>query len=511
MPLNLDVTLRALIDGAPIPDVIAFPVANLHGEIKVPGGLPESVAGVAIPGSLEKAYCERFGFEAKVAQTLVVSQGPGVPTLLAVGIGDPTTPDVESWRQGAAAVVRNSKGARTLFLLPLPSTVVESELGESVAIGALLASYQYHLRSEEPKGGLGELDVVPVAASGVSAQAAHDLEAGVERGRAIATATAMARDLVNRVPSEMTPRRLAASTLRRLEASPRVSVEVWREDRIKEEKLGGLAGVAKGSSEPPRVVIATYEPAPAPLDAAVEITHVVLVGKGITFDSGGLSLKTATGMTTMKTDMTGAAVVLSALSACAALGVKARVTAIAPMAENMPSGTAMKPGDVLTARNGTTIEVLNTDAEGRLILADGLVLASERTPDLIIDVATLTGAAVVALGSGMGALMSNDDRVADQVLEASHAAGEPMWRLPLVDDYNGQLESEIADLKNIGSPGEAGSITAGLFLKRFVGDIPWVHLDIAGPARSEKASGYVAKGGTAFSLRTILEFLRSLD
>jgi len=257
--------------------------------------------------------------------------------------------------------------------------------------------------------------------------------------------------------------------------------------------------------------VATYEPAPPPVGDETVPRHIVLVGKGITFDSGGLSLKTATGMTTMKTDMTGAAVVLAALTACAALDVKVKVTAITPLAENMPSGDAMKPGDVLTARDGTTIEVLNTDAEGRLVLADGLVIAQEREPDVIIDVATLTGAAVVALGRGMAAVLSNDDAVASAILAASEAVTEPMWRLPLVDDYRRQLDSEVADLKNIGSPGEAGTITAGLFLQHFVGEIPWAHLDIAGPSRSEKSSGYTPKGGTAFSLRTLLEYLRRLD
>ena len=250
--------------------------------------------------------------------------------------------------------------------------------------------------------------------------------------------------------------------------------------------------------------MATYSPEGTPTH------HVVLVGKGVTFDSGGLSLKTAGGMTTMKTDMTGAAVVLGALSACHDLGVRATVTAIAPMTENMPGGQAIKPGDVLIARNGTTIEVLNTDAEGRLILADGLSLAVEMKPDAIIDVATLTGAAVVALGTGVAGLLSNNDELAQSLDEAGKLAGEPLWRLPLVEEYESHIKSEIADIKNIGAPGEAGTISAALFLQRFVDETPWAHLDIAGPARSEKTSGYLVKGGTAFSLRTILSYLRSL-
>ena len=512
-------------------DVIAFPVASRKKELVVPTGLPDEVAGVALPTSIEPSFAARHRFKGAAGECLVVSQAQGLPTLLAVGIGDPYANDDDAWRRAAAAVVRSAKGTRAAFLLTLPSTVDERHLGEAVTLGGLLASYSYDLRTGSAPTRLGELVLVPVAVHGVGAQARGDFDDGVAAGRALAKATATARDMVNRIPSEMTPRKLANSMLRRLEAAPNVSVGVWRDSRIEEEQLGGLLGVARGSTESPRLVVATYDPrgaASVPFASgaeeegeptgsedseqpADELRHVILVGKGVTFDSGGLSLKTATGMTTMKTDMTGAAVVLAALCACHDLGVRVKVTAIAPMTENMPGGAAMKPGDVLTARNGTTIEVLNTDAEGRLILADGLSLAAELEPDVIIDVATLTGAAVVALGGSMAAVMSNDRELAASLLDASGKAGEPLWELPLFDDYESQLDSEIADLKNIGSPGQAGSITAGLFLQRFVGDIPWAHLDIAGPARSEKSEGYLTKGGTAFSLRTILEYLRAQD
>jgi leucyl aminopeptidase len=199
------------------------------------------------------------------------------------------------------------------------------------------------------------------------------------------------------------------------------------------------------------------------------------------------------------------------MTALGALGVRSKVTAIAPMTENMPGGAAMKPGDVLTPRSGTTIEVLNTDAEGRLILADGLSLAAEECPDLIVDVATLTGAAIVALGKGVGALLSNSDEASTALLAAGEVAGESLWRLPLVEAYEGHIASEVADIKNVGVTGEAGTISAGLFLQRFVDGRPWVHLDIAGPGRSDKDTGYLTKGGTAFSLMTILEYLRELD
>jgi leucyl aminopeptidase len=231
------------------------------------------------------------------------------------------------------------------------------------------------------------------------------------------------------------------------------------------------------------------------------------VGKGITFDSGGLSLKTADGMTTMKTDMSGAAIVLGALSACADLGVRVRVTAIAPITENMPGSRAIKPGDVLTMRNGATVEVLNTDAEGRLVLADALVLASELEPDAIIDVATLTGAAVVALGTGIAAVFGNDDRLVQRLRDCGDRAGERLWPLPLPEEYADHIDSDVADMKNIGKAGQAGAIAAAMMLSRFVGETPWAHLDIAGTGRSAESSGYLSKGGTAFGVRTLLGLL----
>ncbi len=238
-----------------------------------------------------------------------------------------------------------------------------------------------------------------------------------------------ARDLVNEPPSSLTPTKLAQLVSDRLSGRPGVTVEVWDENRIVSEHLGGLLGVARGSDEPPRLVRAEYTPAVA-VEVHGRVPHVVLVGKGITFDSGGLSLKSAGGMETMKTDMGGAAAVLAAFDAAAVLGVPIRVTAIAPMTENMPGGRAIKPGDVLTARNGKTIEVLNTDAEGRLVLADGLSLATEMEPDAIIDLATLTGAAVVALGSGIAGLLGNDETLQRELRSASERAGESLWPLP---------------------------------------------------------------------------------
>jgi leucyl aminopeptidase len=273
-------------------------------------------------------------------------------------------------------------------------------------------------------------------------------------------------------------------------------------DDIVEAGLGGLIGVNKGSHHPPRLVVLAYEP-PSPKGT------LALVGKGITFDSGGLSMKPPDGMMTMKDDMAGAAAVLGAFSAMAAVGVKSRVIGFMPLTDNMVSGDATRPGDVLRIRNGTTVEVLNTDAEGRLILADALCLAVEEGPDAIVDLATLTGAVDIALGPAYAGMLGNHDGWLDQVRSASVRAGEGLWPLPLPDDYRRHLESEIADLRNISKVRSAGTLTAGLFLSNFVGDVPWAHLDIAAAAWSGETRGADAAGGTGFGVRTLLELART--
>jgi leucyl aminopeptidase len=283
---------------------------------------------------------------------------------------------------------------------------------------------------------------------------------------------------------------------------------VWDESAIDAERLGGLAGVARGSAEPARLIRLGYEPDGAEGNGAVG--HVVLVGKGVTFDSGGLSIKSADGMKTMKHDMGGGAVVLAVMSALADLRVPVRVTGIVPATENLPGPRAVKPGDVLRFRNGKTAEVLNTDAEGRLILADGLALAAEAEPDAVVDLATLTGAVRTALGTDIAGLMGTSDALCAQVESASARAGEAVWRLPLPDRYRRLLDSDVADMKNIG-PGTAGALVAGLFLREFVGDVPWAHLDIAGPAWADTEDDLSPKGATGFGVRTMLELLSTFD
>jgi leucyl aminopeptidase len=452
-----------------------------------------------LPAQLDAAECAREGFAAKVGQVLRVSVSPGRRAHV-VGLGEPDRLEPDRYRRAAAAFVRSAgQGGEATMIVPSGAP------GAALAEGAMLATYRFDpYRSQPPPGPLERLVLVPASPEDEAA-----LRDEVALGVARADAVAFARDLVNTPPSDLDPSEFADRVAERLAGRARTSVEIWDRDRIVSERLGGLLAVARGSSEPPRLVLASYEPASLPEGGAGP--HVVLVGKGITFDSGGLSLKTPEGMTTMKTDMSGAAAVMAALSACAELSVGVRVTAIAMVTENMPGPSALKPGDVFRARNGKTIEVLNTDAEGRLVLADGLSLASELEPDAIVDVATLTGAQVVALGRSIGALFGNDPPLTEALREAGRRAGEPLWPMPLPEEYAEHIDSDVADMKNTGRTGEAGSIAAAMLLSRFVGEGPWAHLDIAGPARSAESSGYLTKGGTGFGVRTLLEYLQELS
>jgi leucyl aminopeptidase len=473
-------------------------------------------AGFDATDGLDAAWLRRQGFTAKPGQVFAFRSPTGGPVRWLLGLGGADGVDLERWRKASAALVRSAgEGGTAAVVLPAePPGGAVAEIAAAVAEGAVLAAYRFGRRSE-PKPLPVDRVVLVATATGpegggpVGDEPDGDLVAGARLGARTARAVTFARDLINTPASELTPSRLAERVVEELASQPRTTVEVWNEERIATERLGGLLGVSRGSVEPPRFVTATYEPVQDDAVTASPVPHVVLVGKGITFDSGGLSLKTADGMTTMKTDMSGAAIVLGALSACADLEVRVRVTALAPITENMPGGAAIKPGDVLTIRNGLTIEVLNTDAEGRLVLADALSLAAEiePAPDAVIDVATLTGAATVALGTGMAALFGSDDALVERLRSAAARTGERLWPLPMPEDYADHIESDVADVKNIGKAGQAGAISAALLLQRFTGGLPWAHLDIAGPGRSAETAGYLSKGGTAFGLRTLLALL----
>lgn len=474
--------------------------------------VPSDAAMVAVPvfagcvlpeGSqvkLDTDFLEAAGFEGKVGQ---VQSIPGRDhTLAVVGMGAPGEVDAETFRRAAAAMVQaawRTPAVTTTLLDALPVSGIDRDrAARAIAEGTGMAVYEFlAYKSDATPCRLGTLTVV-----GAGAQ--PPLQQALERGARVAEAVCFARDDVNEPARGLTPTRLAELATEIAEREG-LTIKVLDDVGIAEEGLGGLSGVAQGSHEPARLIQLQYDP---PGEA---VATVALVGKGITFDSGGLSIKGADPMMTMKTDMSGAAAVLGAMSALPALGAQVRVLGFLPVTENMPGGGAIKPGDVVRIRNGKTVEVLNTDAEGRLVLADGLSLAAEQTPDAIVDVATLTGAQIVALGSNIAAVLGNHEGLVDQVRSAADRAGEAVWPLPLPKEYRSDIDSEVADLKNIGKPGKAGTIVAGLFLQEFVDGIPWAHLDVAGPARADSDDGYVKKGGTGVAVRTLLELVTSYE
>ena len=351
------------------------------------------------------------------------------------------------------------------------------------------------------------------AGSTITLVAPEARRAAAAAGETTADAVRLARDLTNTPSSTKSPQWLVAQA-RSVARREGLAIEVRDHRRLAAEGFGGLIAVGRGSVRPPRLVQLGYVPAAASVRAAKALPHAVLVGKGITFDTGGLSIKPAAAMTSMKTDMAGAAAVLAAMGALRSLRVPVRVTGLLALAENMPSGTATRPSDVITHFGGTTVEVLNTDAEGRLVLADALAYAAARlAPDVMVDLATLTGAVTVALGRRDAALYANDDRLAARLAAAATATGERVWRMPLVEDYRDALASEVADLANIGRPpaagAGAGSIVAALFLREFVDDVPWAHLDIAGTGRADADDHEISKGGTGYGVRLLLRWLET--
>jgi leucyl aminopeptidase len=430
-------------------------------------------------------HLRALGFEGKAGQTALVPAAGALPykALLFVGLGEEA--DLDVIRSAAAALRRAlpkvDRVATTLHLVD-----VEGAAG-AVVEGFRLAGYKFDRHRSEASD--DEPDLVlcsPVA------------KADVDRAQVVADAVGLARDWGNEPAGGKGPMDLAG-VMEEAATSAGIEVETWNADRLGREGMEAILGVGAGSHRPPCLFRADYAP-PEPSG------HVVLVGKGIVFDSGGLSLKPAVDMETMKTDMCGAAAVVAATIACARLQLPVKVTALAPLAENLPGGGALKPGDVVKARNGKTIEVLNTDAEGRLVLADGLSLAVEADPDLVVDVATLTGAAKIALGLKIAGLFGNDESAISKVEAAARSAGERVWRMPLPADHRSGIDSDIADMKNTGGR-FGGAINAALLLEEFVGATPWAHLDVAGPARAEKDESYVSKGATGFGVRTLIELV----
>ncbi|MFZ4510301.1 MAG: leucyl aminopeptidase [Candidatus Nanopelagicales bacterium] len=456
--------------------------------VEGPPALPD-----AVRVSLEKSL-EALGATGKLGE---ITRIPGTGLvkarmIVAVGLGDARILDDEKARRTAGAALRSLAGVTSVGIVV---TAPDGPRIEAVAEGALLGNYAFHAF----RGASAASQPAPVQKIVITGDPKDkDQAAALARAEVIATAVNYARDLVNTPPSALPPEEIAQQAIESARKLP-VRVEVWDEEALARDEFGGILAVGQGSANPPRLIRLEYAPKGAK-------RSIALIGKGVTFDSGGLSLKPPKAMETMKCDMSGAAAVIAAVRAIAQLKLKVKVIGWIPTVENMPGGHAQRPGDVITIHGGRTVEVLNTDAEGRLILADALVAASDEEPNLIIDAATLTGAQVIALGDRTSGIMANDDDLRAAVYDTATRAGETMWHMPIPEESRGTLDSSIADIKNIGD-GKGGMLSAAAFLREFVPQgQPWAHLDIAGPAFNDGGPfGYTPKGGTGAAVRTFIQ------
>ncbi|KXP13612.1 aminopeptidase [Tsukamurella pulmonis] len=485
-------------------DALIVGVYSAEGDgasITLDGGVPEAARAPIVEA------LALLGAEGKAGEAVRVptpaGAGLGATTILGVGLGAQEKVTAEGVRRAAGVAARTLEGvagaATTLSSIDLAATVE----------GAFLGAYRYaefRTTSAPTKTTLGALALLSSPASEALADEARGT---VEQARLTAAAVALARDFVNTPPNVLSPGEFAERA-QRLGTEAGLEVEVFDEEYLDANGYGGIIGVGKGSSRPPRLVRLRH------LSGVDGAKHVALVGKGITFDTGGISIKPAAGMEQMTSDMGGAAAVIATVILAAQLGLPVDVTATVPMAENMPSSTAQRPGDVLTqypgtGKGGITVEVINTDAEGRLILADAIVRACEDEPDYLIDTATLTGAQMVALGTRTPGVMGTDD-FRDRVAELSRSVGENGWAMPFPEELRADINSRVADLANVSPNRWGGMLTAGVYLKEFVADgVQWAHVDVAGPAfHTGGPYGYITKGGTGVPVRTMLAVLRDI-
>jgi len=459
-------------------------------------------AMLGLPAADVVTAAELTGKAGQIAQA-AARVGPSTVRIVFLGVGDRSP---RALRRAGGEVGRMLKpGDRALTSVVAGQPAMQAQ---AFAEGILLGSYRYSEKSaaaDAPAtaaGDAGQPEVLLLVTQAASHEVGPGVEAAVGDASTIATAVGLARDLTNTPSARKSPQWLADAASR-VAAEAGLAVRIWTDEELASSGFGGLTAVGAGSARPPRLIELRYEPPGAR-------RHVVLVGKGITFDSGGLSLKPNDAMKSMKTDMAGGGAVIAAMSALAKLGVADKVTGLVAAAENMPSGSAYRPGDVLVAFGGRTVEVLNTDAEGRLVLADAIAYADAMLePDQIVDLATLTGAARIALGGSLAAMYSTSEELAAALIASGESSGDLLWRMPLVEDYLSFLESPVADMANVPRDAAgAGSITAALFLREFAGTRPWAHLDIAGAARSGADDGELTAGGTGFGTRLLLRWLR---
>jgi leucyl aminopeptidase len=494
-------------DFSPVPSLAAFDAVEVMAVDEFGGGTGGAgldAIGVIVHDEgplpdgvgLDREALQRAGFEAKPGQTLLIPQA-GRTLIIVVGGGPAPEMTDAALRDAAAAFVRAVPKAAAVGLRVPPLGSVEAEAaGRALAEGATLARYRYDALKGEPRE--ARLTRVELRIDDADRDAAS---AGIATGLVTARATSIARDLANTPPSHLTATDMA-NVAEMLGGRFGFHVDVYDRAQLVELGCGGLLGVNAGSAEEPRMIVLRYEPEGEPTG------HLGLVGKGIMYDSGGISLKPSDPMhLLMKMDMGGAAAVLGAFTALRELGATAKVTGWLMCTDNMPSGSAYKLGDVLTARGGKTVEVKNTDAEGRLVMMDGLVLATEAGVDAVVDIATLTGAALRALGETHSVVLGTSQPLVDRVRDAADAVDEPTWQFPLVRKYRKLMDSDVADIANLGGT-NAGATTAALFLAEFVGDTPWAHLDIAGTVWTDKPGATWDKGATGFGVRLLDRFVR---
>jgi leucyl aminopeptidase len=481
-------------------------IVNLFQGVKTPDGATGAV-DKALGGAIKSLITEGE-IKGKAGElTLIHSLGKiSSPRVFVAGLGKQEKFNVNTIRDVMGTALRRARaaGATDVATVLHGAGIAQLDAGQcaqAIAEGAVMGTYRFRRYKDNSNGD----EAQELATLAIVEQDKRKLQAvrkGIDRGRILGQAANHTRDMANEPANELPPAKLAQRA-ETLAADAGLACEVLDDKQLKKLGMGGVLGVGSGSTNPPRFIILKYR------GGKKSDTGMALIGKGITFDSGGISIKPAAGMEAMKGDMSGGAAIIAAMWAIAKLKPAVNVTALIPTAENMPSGTAIRPGDVLRAMNGKTIEVINTDAEGRLILADAICYARNEKLSPLVDVATLTGAMAIALGPGATGFMANDDRLATSISRAGDAAGELMWRFPLIDEYGEGLKSNVADIKNTGNR-NGGAISAAKFLHFFAEDTPWAHIDMAGTDDSDKDKGIYVKGSTGIPTRTLINLVLSM-
>jgi leucyl aminopeptidase len=445
-------------------------------------------------------------FAGKLGETLVVFPVTGsIERIVLVGLGDGKTDvdKMEVFRRALGSAVKQLVGQQVTEVAIYLGGIFKSEYIHEAVLISLIAPYKYQ---EHRSGKQDLIDIASLTLVAPGEKTSLQIQQVLEDACAMADSVRVARDLVNAPSNVMTPTALAKAAKKLAESTETLSCKVLGQKLLEADGFGGILAVARGSQAEPQLITLEYQPKQAKSQKTI-----VLVGKGVTFDSGGINLKPERGMNEMHMDMAGGAAVLATLHLVAALKLPLHVVGIVPAVENMPSGTAIKPGDIITSKSGLTIEVANTDAEGRIVLSDALTHAATFKPDLIIDCATLTGAALVALGEERAAVIGNNQVLINDILDAGDETGELLWQLPLDDDYREHVKSETADVKNLGKRGNAGVIAGAAFIEKFIPkDTPWAHIDLAGPAMRSEAGAYQPKGGTGWGVRLLTRILKAV-